>query len=125
MTFGQYGATAIDIHSHAAIHAARDPTAIDPSLLPQPSMSVTSEGFQQRPVVGAQPVAGFGGGLFLYGIDVGGESFGGAGAPTGGRIEWNPYAIQLQGGTPAVPDADGDGKGDSYFIQFSGLQSAC
>jgi hypothetical protein len=122
--FGQNGVFAVDMNRVAALYGVKDPGVFDRSFFLNGPTSFTNERFQQLPGVVAQPTAGSGNALYLYGIDPGGQSFA-AGAPAGGGFPRNPYAVQLQGGTPALPDADGDGKGDSYFIQFSGLQSAC
>jgi hypothetical protein len=119
--FGQNGVFAVDMNRVAALYG-QDPSVFERNFFLNGSTSFTKEGFQRLPGVGAQPAAGSGNALFLYTIGIGGESLPVSGVSTGG---WNPYGIQLQGGTPALPDADGDGKGDSYFIQFSGLQSAC
>lgn len=122
--FGQNGVFAVDMNRLAALYN-QDPRVFDRSYFLNGPATFTKEGFQQVPGVGAQPAAGSGNGLFLYGVDVGDQPFAAGGALAGGGFAWNPYGVQLQGGTPALPDADGDGKGDSYLIQFSGLQSAC
>jgi len=123
--FGQNGVFAVDMNRVATLYGVKDPSVFEQSFFLNGSTGFTNERFQQLPGVVAQPAAGSGNGLYLYGIDIGAESSGAAGASTGRQGGWNPYAIQLQGGTPALPDVDGDGKGDSYFIRFSGLQRAC
>jgi hypothetical protein len=119
--FGQNGVFAVDMYRVAARYR-QDPGLFDRSYFLHGSTSFTAEGFQRLPGAATPPVAG--NGLFVYGIDTGGESFATNG-PVGDGLGWNPYGVQLQGGTPALPDADGDGQGDSFFIRFSGLQAAC
>jgi hypothetical protein len=136
LAFGQNGVFAVDMGRVGSNYGFGDARGTNSSALEDTHIfnssfyltgmaSYVNGGFQLAPQTGggqSGQAAGHPQGLFLYGVDASGLSD--DWAPRVG-VSWDRYSVRLGDAPPTLPDADGDGKPDTYFISLATLTPGC
>ncbi|HET6618133.1 MAG TPA: TonB-dependent receptor [Gemmatimonadota bacterium] len=132
MFFGENGVYAVDMGRIGSLYGLPDKRGSTPYQLEDTHIfnsnfyltgmtSYVNGGFQLAPQAGGQ-AAGVGQGFFVYGIDA---QPGASEQPTGLLPKWDFYSIRLRDAPARLPDANGDGHGDSYFVALANLTPGC
>jgi hypothetical protein len=129
--FGQNGVFAVDMGRIGARYGFEDGRGQGPGKLEDTHIfssnfyltglaSYVNGGFQLAPQTPGQAM-GAKEGFFLYGVD----GFGTDDWVPRVGVQWDRHSVRLGDAPTSLPDVDGDGKGDSYFLSLGKLGSAC